>query len=162
MSHNSGHGFGVGLEIDRARNEARVVIQVKNFGRTPADVSDVFLCWLALPNGQTPPSKPYYPPPEMPDEPTSAFLVAGDSFLFWKTFDGISDDHFDRIAEEDETLWIYGYVDYIDAFRQRHRGGYARQYAPGRADNNLIFMSQIGYNYDRRRKTLWRLLRLGR
>ena len=90
MSHRSGPGFGEGLEIDRTRNEARIVIQVKNFGRTPADVSDVLLCWLALPKGQSPPTKPYYPPTEKPEERTTAFLVAGDSFLFWKTFDGIT------------------------------------------------------------------------
>ena len=50
----------------------------------------------------------------------------------------------------------HGYVDYIDQFGQRHRGGYARVYDP-RLDtepsrNNLLFITQKGYNYDRLRK----------
>lgn len=136
-----------GLVIDRGRNE--ITIEVKNSGRTPAHVSDVFLCWLALPKGQKPPSKPQYPPPPRPVEPTTAFLVANDLFLVWRTFDDICGDHLDKIASGDETLWIYGYVDYTDASGQRHRGGYGRQYAPGRTENNLIFMTRSGYNYDR-------------
>jgi hypothetical protein len=72
-------------------------------------------------------------------------------------------------------LFIIGYVDYIDRFGTRHRAGYARMYNhwieskgiqpddPTVTDrhqleerhkqrNNLVFMSQSGYNYDRKRK----------
>lgn len=158
MSHRTGLRWGPGLEIDREHNEVRVVIQVKNSGRTPADVSNTMLYWLVLPKGQCPPAVPNYPPPENAEEPTTAFLVADDSFFYWKTFDGISDDHLEKIAAGDETLWIYGYVDYSDKFMQRHRGGYARVYNPtldtGPIDtrNNLVFVNQDGYNYDRPRK----------
>ena len=121
-------------------------------------MTDVLLCWLILPKADRLPAAPTYPPPENPDTPTSEFLVADDSFLYWKTFDGISDNHLAGIKAGIETLWIYGYVDYIDKFQERHRGGYARVYEPGRGAgppeqrNNLIFVSQRNYNYDRRRK----------
>ncbi len=149
MSHLSGPEFGEGLAIDRDRKEARIVIKVRNSGQTPANVTNVDICWLVVPKGQAAPNIPNYPPPEKTDGTTTGFLVENDSFLVWKTFDGISGDHFDRIDTGDERLWIYGYVDYIDVFEQWHRGGYARQYDPGRADNNLIFVTQSGYNYDR-------------
>jgi hypothetical protein len=43
-------------------------------------------------------------------------------------------------------------VDYIDAFGERHRGGYARIYDPQPGvPNNLGFVAQDGYNYDRLR-----------
>ncbi len=49
---------------------------------------------------------------------------------------------------------LIGYVDYLDKFGGRHRGGYARKFAPelDGTDNNLIFVDQTGYNYDRSRK----------
>ena len=149
LSHLSGPEFGEGLTINRDRKEARIVIEVKNFGRTPADVINVALCWRVMPEGQAAPIIPQYPKPENAVGPTAGFLVTNDLFLVWKTFDGISDDQFDKINTGDERLWIYGYVDYIDVFGQWHRGGFARQYDPGRAGNNLIFVGQSGYNSDR-------------
>ena len=54
------------------------------------------------------------------------------------------------------TLYLIGYVDYIDQFGQRHRGGYARMYKPLTVllqnQNNLFYVIQEGYNYDRLRK----------
>ena len=152
MSHRSGGEFGNGLEIDRERNEIRIVIQVKNYGRTPADVSNVFLDWRALPKGQSLPDSPNYLPTEYALLSISAFLVANDEVLSWITFRGISGDHLDKIGTGDETLWIYGYVDYTDAFGQRHRAGYARQYVPGRTGNSLIVVTHSAYNYDRPRQ----------
>ena len=49
-------------------------------------------------------------------------------------------------------LCLLGYVDYMDAFEQRHRFGYARQFVPNTRENNLVFITKPGYNYDRERK----------
>jgi hypothetical protein len=72
-------------------------------------------------------------------------------------------------------LFIIGYVDYIDVFGERHRAGYGRMFnvwveSKGiqpddptmtetaelekrhRLRNNLVFMEQAGYNYDRPRE----------
>ena len=50
------------------------------------------------------------------------------------------------------TIWLFGYVDYIDAFSDHHRGGYGRRYDLTRPNDNLVFVTQHGYNYDRLRK----------
>ena len=58
---------------------------------------------------------------------------------------------------EGDELWLYGFVDYTDEFGQSHRGGYARVYIPEKDDpsipvekrNNLSFVSEPGWNYDR-------------
>ena len=54
---------------------------------------------------------------------------------------------------------LIGYVDYIDKFGVRHRGGYAREFDHVRhvlskpeKRNNLVFLNKRGYNYDRPRK----------
>ncbi len=62
-------------------------------------------------------------------------------------------------------LFIVGFVDYRDKFGTRHRGGYARKYAIAKDDrcsydsdeaflkrNNLIIVTESGYNYDRPRR----------
>jgi hypothetical protein len=40
-----------------------------------------------------------------------------------------------------KTLYFVGYVDYIDAFKGRHRGGYARVYNRNEKTNNLVFVT---------------------
>jgi hypothetical protein len=60
------------------------------------------------------------------------------------------------VAKGALTLYFVGYVDYIDA--TRHRGGYARVYdlrrdaEPIEHRNNLVFVNDSAYNYDRRRR----------
>ena len=52
-----------------------------------------------------------------------------------------------------QILVVYGFVDYIDAFGVRHRGGYARQYVPNvQGNNNLVFLDHPSYDYDRPRR----------
>ena len=50
-----------------------------------------------------------------------------------------------------KTLYFVGYVDYVDAFKVRHRGGYARVYDRHERTNNLIFVTSSAYNFDVRR-----------
>ncbi len=48
-----------------------------------------------------------------------------------------------------KSLYFVGYVDYVDAFKQRYRAGYARVYNPhDDKTNNLIFVTSSAYNYD--------------
>jgi hypothetical protein len=137
-------------------------IGIKNFGRTPANVTDVLIKALLLPSSQALPEIPDYAR-ERKDSP-KAFLVSGDEF-FYTDVVKISAAEVPQLRNETITLWLYGYVDYIDQFGQRHRGGYARVYSPAfdnrgtyktdeefKARSNLLFVSQDGYNYDRTRK----------
>ena len=47
-----------------------------------------------------------------------------------------------------KTLYFFGYVDYIDAFKGRHRRGYARVYNRNEKTDNLLFVTSSAYNYD--------------
>jgi hypothetical protein len=52
-------------------------------------------------------------------------------------------------------------VDYVDVFRNCHRGGYARFYEPSRDTgdqskrNNLLVLANKAYNYDKPMPGWW-------
>ena len=79
-------------------------------------------------------------------------------------FAGVVTESLRAVELKMNKLWLYGYVDYIDQFGQRHRAGWARLYEPDRDDrqyypsdddfakrSNLVFVAEEGYNYDRER-----------
>ena len=99
-----------------------------------------------MPGEALPVPWPYAKRIELPN----AFLVTGESFF--TTYSFYADE---KLAEAIRcmtgTLWIFGHVDYIDAFEGRYRGGYVRTYHPGLDDgekNNLAFPAGADYNYD--------------
>ena len=151
-----------GIAREPSTGRFRFKIGIKNFGRTPATISDVLLNRLVLPKGSALPGKPPY---ERQDGPIpKAFLVAGEEMFYERNYQitpaemiAVKDHHYD--------LYLIGYVDYIDQFGKRHRSGYARVYQPTIDDrgsygtdaefdarNNLVFVTHGGYNYDRPRK----------
>ena len=80
-----------------------IKLRVKNFGRTPAYVTDVILTPV-------------------------------------REYEGVWAGQL--------TLHVIGFVDYVDAFRVRHRGGYARTYTPD-LQNNLTFATDnSAHNFD--------------
>ncbi len=132
-----------------------------NYGRTPADVTDIHVTRLILPIGNDLPPTPPYNRSEGNKYATSAFLVAGDKVF--TTFGGvISDQELESIRNGMTRFYVFGYVDYVDRFKTRHRAGYSRMYQPeidirpnGQSEEvfakrtNLVFVPQHGYNYDR-------------
>jgi hypothetical protein len=130
---------------------------IANTGNTPARITDISMghhigALDAIPA-----------PPTGPGTGEHALLLKGDS---------ITDTREIQIRHTDREqlrltlrLWFLGCVDYIDAFNVRRRRGYARYYDP-RIDaelsphdelhwnrrNNLPFVTQAGYNYDRKRE----------
>ncbi len=141
--------------------DASVRFGIKNHGETPATITDIALNHFV---GPTIPAVP-----TGPGTGERLFLVKGDI-----AFDS---RHFQlRNVDVNQLgltlrLWMLGYVDYIDAFGARRRAGYARVYDPsidqdalytndqGQFDaeryarrNNLPFVTDPGYNYDRPRK----------
>lgn len=142
----------------------QIILEVKNYGNTPAQVTDVLIKPIMLSGGDKLPAVPDYRRSDMMENIPKAFLVPDESFLFYP--DPLVLGPMDTKAIRNGTKIIYfiGYVDYIDQFGQRHRAGYGRQY---RADidnatyqtpvayerrNNLIVIAQSHYNYDRPRK----------
>jgi hypothetical protein len=91
-----------------------------------------------------------YPVPERAEE---LFLYRDDPFFFVRHFP-VTDREVEDIPRGEKIFYVYGYVDYIDQFGQRHRAGYARRFKPGDSsqNDNLLFVTQEGYNYDRQRQ----------
>jgi hypothetical protein len=169
MSHHApGADFGYGFTLTSTEKpaphrEVTIRASVRNYGNTPATVTDVSLR--------------HYVGADLPDVPEylagpleCAFLVKDNSFTVTREF-SILEDRMTAMAKGEVQLWFYGYVDYIDQFGQRHRAGYARVYdrslddrglyrpdaahlddAAYRGRNNLPFAMKPGYNYDRQRK----------
>jgi hypothetical protein len=109
---------------------------------------------VVLPNNQSLPRGPKYA--RFWGEIPQAFLVAQEEF-FYNVPVSISAEQMAAVNNAfTHTLYLVGYVDYIDQFGQRHRGGYARMYKPLteflKGQNNLVYVVQEGYNYDRRRR----------
>ncbi len=138
-----------GLDLQFADGHAKVVIEVKNFGRTPATVTAVHLELQRFEDENPPPDQPVYCPDKLHSK-SGSFLVTNGSFFRGQILPIPGGD-------KRGDLWLFGYVDYVDVFDQRHRGGYARVYTPGSDDpsipaeerNNLVFVSEPDWNYDR-------------
>jgi hypothetical protein len=143
MSHYPpGAMFGTGPSVDTQ-------IEIKNFGNTPARITNVVVNAWVSPKGKPLPEQVTYKPISGPVP--GAFLVSNDSFVFFSSVEILETDRA-GIRERTRQLHVIGYVDYIDQFGQRHRGGYARKYeAAGPTNNNLVYVPERGYNYDRLR-----------
>ena len=131
-------------------------VQVKNFGETPAIVTDLVLVKRILPRSQRLPPIPEYSP-RADGETPNIFLVREDEFFTTINFPMMDEERFiiegNTLEGRTHILYIYGYIDYIDKFGGHHRGGYARVFNGIFSEtNNLNIVIQAGYNYDRQRE----------
>lgn len=139
-------------------------LEIKNYGETPAHIIDIVIQTKISEVGQLLPAPPDFEGAKR--YPCSnAFLVRGES-IFYQFFDEtIPAEKIADIKDRKIILNLYGYVDYIDAFGNGHRGGFGQNYYQPhdnrenypsdeafKARNNLTFLMQSGYNYDCRRK----------
>lgn len=121
-----------------------VTMRVQNFGRTPATVTDVIVTpHLTRPGARLPDRPTYLGVSVFPT--TQAFLVTNDHIFTTQAFPF---PEWQYVIAGLWTLYLFGYVDYIDAFGERHRGGYARMLAPDQRNNNLVFITNTAFNYD--------------
>jgi hypothetical protein len=152
-----------GIEPQLGTDLVRLQISVKNFGRTPAQITDIVLNPLVLSGNQPLPREPVYTRRDG-GQAQKAFLVANDE-LFYVRYYQLEAGQMNEVLDLAANLYLIGYVDYIDQFGEHHRGGYARLYGPRIDDralyktdedfaarNNLVFVTQEGYNYDRIRR----------
>jgi hypothetical protein len=131
------------------RGKIVINIDVRNFGRTPGRVTDVVINACTCPNEDRLPDNPSYMPRTSPGIP-NAFLVSNDNF-FYNSSIPLPEAEVAEVKVGNRQLYLLGYVDYIDQFGHRYRGGYGRLYRADFTGNNLIFIAQPGYNYDRPR-----------
>jgi hypothetical protein len=135
-----------------------LAVSIKNYGRTPARVTDVVIKPVVVRHSQSLPTMPDYTMRHEDPKP-QAFLISGDEFFLRRSY-RITPDEMSKVKDRGCVLYIIGYVDYIDQFDQHHRGGYGREYRPTIDDkarykteeefaqrNNLIVVAQEGYNY---------------
>jgi hypothetical protein len=135
------------------------IFDIKNYGRTPATVTDVVYNHLVLMKNESLPLTPKYD--RSGTDVVRAFLVTGEEFSSGYPL-SVSQEEFIAIESKAKNLFIYGYVDYIDQFGNHYRAGFARQYDPTpikiinagvvQGYSNLFFVNQPGYNDDRIRK----------
>jgi hypothetical protein len=124
-----------------------VVIEARNTGRTPATVTQMMVKPVLVLNSKKLPAKPDY---RRSTEVRRAFLVTNMTARFGEVF-SVRKEELAEIQDGTRKLYLIGYVDYEDVFGNSHRGGYARLYDPSISKgNNLTFVTEPGYNYDRR------------
>jgi hypothetical protein len=125
-----------------------VRIQIRNHGATPANILAATV--VAHIDTELPSDPPY-----TDDKDWGAyFLMPNESFWVERMIHNPldDDDRYRRIQDGTLTLWVLGYVDYTDVFGTTHRAGYARRFYPKATDNNLVFETKPGYNYDNERR----------
>jgi hypothetical protein len=153
-------GAAPGIKPDRS-GLFWINISTKNFGRTPATISDTLLNYLVLPHGAPLPDTPSYV--RQTTQIPGAFLVS-DEEIFTRVVYRITLEEMGEVQDFQSDLYLIGYVDYRDQFGGRHRAGYARVYRPAiddgatyrtdaefEARSNLVFVASREYNYDRPR-----------
>jgi hypothetical protein len=136
-----------------------LTVSIKNYGRTPARVTDVVIKPIVVRPGQQLPPLPDYTVRREDPKP-QAFLVSDDEFFLHRSY-RITTDEMSEVKDQTSVLYIIGYVDYVDQFDQQHRGGYGREYRLGADDrtryktddefdqrSNLLIVEEKKYNYD--------------
>lgn len=137
--------------------------QIKNYGNTPGEITDALMSIAILPNLEALPNVPAYVRAENHPVGAQAFLVSGEELGIPFPF-SLGRQAISEIESATKLLFVFGYVDYVDAFKIPHRAGYGRIYEPQneiranfRSDedfegrNNLVYITKRNYNYDRER-----------
>lgn len=127
-----------------------VTFRIKNFGNTPAKVTDAVSNAVVIPQKWIIDELPQSVRHAFPKE-TKAFLVKNDEF-YQHPHNAIDVGERVDVDAGTQRLIVYGYVDYIDQFGVRHRAGFGRQYLPNATANNMIFPDTGPFNYDRVRE----------
>ncbi len=132
------------LNLSNVSESIRFQMEIKNWGRTPLQVTDIAISTYVLDVGEPLPKEPPYD--TCARLAAHAFLVAMEPFYFW--INALASCDSKKVQEGTQILYLIGYVDYTDKFGIERRGGYARRYGPL---GELIFVTQENYNYDRTR-----------
>ena len=108
---------------------ACVKVTVKNHGKTPAHVTNIHIGMMIREHGDPLPIDF-----SVPDDPTrrhtSGHLFADDTPLYEERYFTFKDPDKSSVENSEKRLWIYAWVDYIDAFGRRHRFFKGRLYEP--------------------------------
>jgi hypothetical protein len=133
-----------------------IMIQTRNYGRTPARVLNFSMATRAYGIADTLSPQPDYNPAVQ----RGAFLVADDRYSHITTLT-IPKATKEAVMGKSRKLAVLAYTEYLDQFGTHHRAGYGRWYEPDRdvrpsgvskedfaERTNLTYIEDIGYNYD--------------
>ena len=140
-------------------------LEIKNYGETPAHITNIVIQMKIRDRDQQLPDIPDYSSAKIYVH-SASFLVRGEN-IFYNFIDKTitPKEIIGDFKDGRKVLCLYGFVDYTDVFGDNHRGGFGQNYYPAnderenypnddvfKARNNLTFLMQTGYNYDRSRK----------
>jgi len=125
-------------------HDIHVTVRITNSGHTPADILGYD---VRLPFDTALVNDPDWPPPN--DESPIACVMPNDHFDVWLNFP-IPSEVIDLLADAAIPSYLIGWVIYRDRFGKRHRSGYGRRYIQALVNggNNLVFITEPGYNYE--------------
>lgn len=124
-------------------------MEVRNIGKTPAELTRLSFSHILLPTDAPLPAIPPYNS-STEEEAIRAIMYGTDAIFPFPSFT-VSVEDFEAINAGRTHFYVLGYADYIDHFGTHHRAGYARRYDPHATGNNLLIVTQPGYNYDERK-----------
>lgn len=134
--------------LDNQSRTYEIVMDVRNIGKTPAELTRLSFNHIILLSGECLPDVPPYNADI--EEGAIKTIMHGTDAIFPSPSFVMSGVDKDAIGAGTKTLYVLGYADYIDHFGTHHRAGYARRYNPRDRENNLFIVTQPGYNYDER------------
>lgn len=151
-----------GLNFNESGQSYFVRFRIENCGHTPARITTRCINVQYLNNDQSLPLQPDYSAGVI--DTVEAFLLPSEHVgnTLSALFSGEQVKQLVRAGKS--RMVIFGYVDYIDQFGQRHRAGYGREYSVILDErdryttedflrrSNLAFIQEPNYNYDRERQ----------
>jgi hypothetical protein len=132
------------LEFNDARMPS-VTLKITNHGRTPGTAIETRVTSRVLPHGQLP-TRDCSGPNTV--KSAGAFLVTEDTYFISPEFPALSVEEKRAVDGGARDLWIYGYVDYVDQFRQRYPAGYGRFYHRDAISGINLVTVPSDLNYD--------------
>lgn len=121
-----------------------VVIGIKNYGRTPANVVAA-----ALDARITDEPLPDAFPTIQPKEDVRFWIQPNDTINWSPDYDltePLSREIIQDLIDKQKVCWIIGWVDYVDRFKKSTRHRFTRRYDP--ANKRFVVENKPGYNGD--------------
>ncbi len=112
------------LNLNVVTTAVQFQMEIKNWGRTPVQITNVCLCAHIRDAADPLPKEPPYGAAQS----FYAFLVSQEAVYFSQNVS--AGEQTSDVQDGNKTLYLIGYVDYVDKLGTKRRGGYGRQYFP--------------------------------
>jgi hypothetical protein len=137
---------GIGIKHDPKDNFFTVDFEIKNWGRSPANMTDARFRASEIECGAALPFE--FPDEERESFPNAFLAPGGSAHEISKTFP--VGNKADNLIQNDKQVWVFGYVDYIDSFEKRWRSRFVRKYVH-RTGENLTYNREAHDEFEHER-----------